>query len=84
MGCASGRWANGKEQNRYVELTLWQTKGGSFVCQRWYRTLWQGERDAFTVAVVSDHAGVIAYFGHDDLAKSLYQEAGIECVERVE
>jgi hypothetical protein len=37
-----GRWA-GKDQNRYYNLTVYESHGGKFVVHWAYRTQWQGE-----------------------------------------
>lgn len=50
---AHGRWQNGREQNRWTDLTLYKTAGGKYVLQNEYNTQWQGEAN-------SDDAWVLA------------------------
>ena len=69
---------------RWTELHLYRTKGGKYVCQSIGRTQWQGEHDRFKAAVCDDAAGVCEFFGASRLAKELFDEAGIDCAERVD
>lgn len=59
------------------ELRLYRTAGGAYVCHHHVLNQWQGARNSNRAAVVSTEAGVIEFFGHDWLAKELYDEAGI-------
>jgi hypothetical protein len=69
---------------RWVELRLYRTQGGKFICEQVGRTQWQGEHDRYSGAVCEDHAGVIEFFGNGWLAKELYEEAEISAAEEVE
>jgi len=72
------------ETGRCEELTLYRTKGGSFVCYKASLTQWQGERDIYSGAVCKTEEEVCAFFGHGWLAKELYEEAGIEGTIEIE
>jgi hypothetical protein len=74
----------GPASNRWLELALYRTSSGKFVCQRIGRTIWEGERDRHEACVASDVAGVVEFFGFSDPAKRLYDEAGIDYSEQVE
>lgn len=69
---------------RSYEYKLYRTVGGSFVCERIGHTQWQGERDRYEAANVKNEAGVIAWFGSGQLAKELYDNAGIEFVKDID
>jgi len=73
-----------RETGRWCELALYRTAGGRYVCSQVGRTQWQGEHDRHEAAVVDDADGVIEFFGAGWLAKQLYEEASIECIECVE
>lgn len=40
---SSGKWAAGREQNRWHDITVYQTAGGKYVAHIEYHTLWEGE-----------------------------------------
>ncbi len=63
---------------RWYELALYQTPGGKFICERVGRTLRRGERDRHGAAFADDADEVFAYFGGGDLAKALYEKAGLD------
>lgn len=69
---------------RWFVLRLYKTKGGKYVCSRIGKTLWDGEVDRYSGAVCANASEVIAFFGHSDLAKELYSDAGIEDIEDIE
>jgi hypothetical protein len=69
---------------RWQELELYRTAGDKFVCSRMNGTQWQGEHDTHEATSCATEAEVIAFFGMGRLAKELYAEAGIECIEDVE
>ncbi len=79
-----GKWQQGREQNRWHELTLYVTTGGTLVCLREYVTLWQGEAGTSEAKVCASHDEVMSFFGLSTLAKELYDALGIEAVERVQ
>ncbi len=80
--CSSSNNAAGSrysgEVGRWTELNLYKTSGCNFVCYRVEHTQWQGERNKYTCHICKDMSGVYEFFGHDWLAKDLYDEAGIE------
>lgn len=80
---AENRTVSGPGQNRWDEFDLFLTQGGKFVCQKTYRTCWQNEDDTHDVSVVDTEAEVVEYFGHGDLAKQVYKEAGIDSCRNV-
>ncbi|TAL13915.1 hypothetical protein EPN95_04480 [Patescibacteria group bacterium] len=40
---AGGKWQAGRELNRWHDITAYRTRGGRYILQIGYRTLWQGE-----------------------------------------
>jgi hypothetical protein len=72
------------QTGRWMELTIWKTSSGKYVCQSIGYSQWQGEHTRYKAAVAIDEAGVIAFFGHGRLAKELYEEAGFDDVEIVD
>ncbi len=72
---STGRWA---------ELRLYRSRGVKFVCSQIGKTRWQGEHDRHSGAVCDTAAEVVAFFGLGWLAKELYADAAIDCVEIVE
>ena len=60
---------------RWTVLSLYKTHGGKFICSKIGRTRCAGERDRFSAEVCDTKEQVVAFFGHDWLAKDLYAEA---------
>lgn len=60
IASADGERLNGRETNRWHELTIYRTDRGRYVLHIHYRTRWQGESDRHTVAVCPTPAEVIA------------------------
>lgn len=73
-----------RNTGRWTELNLYKTAGGKFVCEQIGRTQWQGEHDRRSALVCDTTDEVMNFFGAGWLAKELYEEAGIECVETIE
>jgi hypothetical protein len=73
--------ANRQYINEQIELSLYKTQAGAFVCGRVTHILLDGERDAYEAAVCNSEDAVISFFGTDWLAKKLYELAEIEAVE---
>lgn len=69
---------------RWIELYLYKTEAGKYVCQRIGRTRMQGERDIFTATVCATEQEVIEFFGTGWLSKELYKEAKITAVEVIQ
>lgn len=63
---------------RWTEFRLYKTVKGKYICSSIYRTQWEGERDKYNGEVCETTDSVIEFFGHDWLAKELYEEAGID------
>jgi len=61
---ASTKWAAGKEQNRWHEITVYRTKGGKYVAHVEYCTQWQGEL-GHSEAEPVDSLEAVAYFLQD-------------------
>lgn len=59
IASAGGKWRNGKEQTRWSTLTLYRTKGGKYVLQSEYITMWQGENGTSQVTVCDNPVSVI-------------------------
>ena len=54
------------DSNLWTELTLYKTKGGSYVAQKVKRTWWQGEREFNDAAVCKDAGEVLDFFQVED------------------
>ncbi len=78
---AGSNWS--RQTGRWSELRLYKTASGKFVAGQVGRTQWQGEHDRYSAEVCDTEADIIAFFGTGWLAKDLYAEAGIECVEYI-
>ncbi|MCL4799274.1 MAG: hypothetical protein KJ025_06780 [Burkholderiales bacterium] len=73
-----------RHAGRWVELALYRTDGGRYVCHEVRRSARAGDpkrRDR--AGIVSTDASVIAFFKQTRLAKRLYLEAGIAKPQRV-
>ena len=69
---------------RWIELTLYRTEGGTYVCHEARRSSRTGERDRRQrVEAVETEGAVVAFFKQTVLAKRLYAEAGITNGRRV-
>jgi hypothetical protein len=75
--------ANRQYINEQIDLSLYKTQAGAFVCGRMTQLLLDGERDAHEAAVCNSQDAVISFFGTDWLAKKLYNQADIEAVENI-
>ncbi len=56
---ADGKMVQGKEQNRYHVLTVYQTEGGQYVLAIDYVALWKGESDHHYASVCKDTWDVV-------------------------
>jgi len=74
----------GPTQNRWEEYTIYKTAKGSFVCHKEHISQWQDEPSTAEGCVASSHQAILDFFGFDDLAKELYQIAGIDARMKVE
>lgn len=83
LGFASSRDAY-QDGGRWFELTLYQTVGGKYICQKEDVTCWQGERNRYFAEVVETLDEVKEFFGNGWVSKELYAEAGIENVIEVD
>lgn len=86
-GCLVASTVSGAvHQNRFgrwMELYLYRTQAGMYICHKVGRTTKTGERDRFSGIPCTDPEAVIAFFGHMWLAKQLYLQANIEDVRIV-
>ena len=60
IASSEGRIQNGRDHNRWHDLTVYRTVGGGYVVQVQYRTQWQGECE-HDEAVVCDDAQSAAW-----------------------
>jgi hypothetical protein len=68
---------------RWIELALYRTEGGTYVCHEIRHSRRTGERDRSSRAeAVGTNGAVVAFFKQTVLAKRLYAEAGIANVRR--
>jgi hypothetical protein len=58
IASSEGRIQNGRDHNRWHDLTVYRTAAGAYVVQIEYRTQWQGECEHAEAIVCSDAAGV--------------------------
>jgi hypothetical protein len=80
IACASGKWAAGREQNRYTRLTLFRTDGGKYVLYDEYITQWQGEFCSDKVFILDSAAAIYDHLLGEDgslgrLDKELLEKA---------
>jgi len=69
---------------RWIELALYRTEGGTYVCHETRRSVRSGERERRDRAeAVGTDGAVVAFFRQTMLAKRLYAEAGIAKARRV-
>lgn len=61
--------------NRWTELALYLTKGGSYVCHQANYSLLPGEHNKFDARVTKVKDEVTDFFGYRWLAKTLYESA---------
>lgn len=73
-----------QDGGRWFELTLYQTVGGKYICQKEDVACWQGERNRYSAEVVETLGEVKEFFGNGWVSKELYAEAGIENVIEVD
>ena len=70
------------QTGRWVELALYRTQAGRYVCEKVERTQSQGDQASALVCDTVEE--VMAFFGHDWVAKGLYDEAGIDTTQVIE
>jgi hypothetical protein len=51
---SDGKWASGKEQNRWHNLRLFQTAEGKYLLAIEYKTIWEGELDNYWAGVADN------------------------------
>jgi hypothetical protein len=67
-----------RHMGRWIELALYRTEGGTYVCHETRRSSRTGEQDRRQRAEAVETAGaVVSFFKQTVLAKRLYAEAGI-------
>lgn len=69
--------------SQWIEISLYRTAGGQFVCERGRCTAQPRDPDRYEAAICVDEAGVIAFFGYDRLSKELFDGAGIDAFQCV-
>ena len=79
----TSRKVGGPGSNRWTELHLYQTDSGKLVCHAIGKTQWDGETDRYSAYVAESEQELIHLVGTGNLAKDLYAEAGIDCVEDI-
>lgn len=72
------------DRGRWFNLTLYQTIGGKYICQKEDVTCWQGERNRNQAIVCETIDEVKAFFGNGWVSKEIYEIAGIENFETIE
>ncbi|MGB1109693.1 MAG: hypothetical protein ACPG4N_05025 [Gammaproteobacteria bacterium] len=80
----SNRWDGEHRQDPWIELKLYKTRGGQYVCER----IDMSQRDPDSIRraaqVVDSPHSVMGFFGYGELAHELYVSAGLVSVENVE
>jgi hypothetical protein len=67
-----------RHMGRWIELALYRTEGGTYVCHETRRSSRTGEQDRRQRAeAVATEGAVVSFFKQTVLAKRLYAEAGI-------
>ena len=66
---------------QWIEISLYKTRGGKFVCQKINSTALE---DQCLYTIVDTEKEVIDFFGSDNMAKELYIRAGIDFYEEIE
>ena len=79
----SSKWVRGQEQNRWTDLEVYLTVGGSLIFRERGLTQWQGEHDRHAVTVCKSFEDLIEAAGHGWLAKELYESLKINDAEKV-
>lgn len=80
----SSKSTHGECQFRWVELLLYKSDAGSFVCQVQDLSSWDNENDTYSICVCGDdQSNIIGFFGYSDLAKELYIAAGIDATTHI-
>jgi hypothetical protein len=80
----SSEYENNRENISWNDFHLYQTKAGKYICQNASFSLCNSPEDGFFVEVCDSIEDVIKFFGHTDLAKSIYKEAGISASLKIE
>lgn len=83
VGGVSTRWNGKRRQDPWIELKLYQTKAGQFVCERLDLSEAKPELIRRSADVVDSPHAIMAFFGYGDLARELYSIAGLIPVENV-
>lgn len=78
IASASGRWSNGREQNRFDEITVYRTSGGNYVLHQEYITFWQGESCTSEAAIYKTPAELNHALGAptNELIKEILADLG--------
>lgn len=66
-----------RDRDRWTELRLYKTKGGSFIAEEVGCSVVEQEINLTEAEVCKSEADVIAFFGDGWLAKRFYDEVGI-------
>ncbi|WP_144306977.1 hypothetical protein [Oceanidesulfovibrio marinus] len=74
----------GENPPRWTSLWLYVSKGGKILAHKVGHTRLEGEVNLYTLHICDTPAELREVLGHGWLAKSLYDEAGIDYVEEVE
>lgn len=80
----SSRRTSGPGDIRWTELALYRTASGKWVCQEKGLSRMEGESIRYTVYVADTDQELIDQVGTGSLAKYLYAEANIECIEDID
>jgi len=71
-------------KDRWSELRLYSTLDGRYVCEQVRSSHWKGGNERHRAAVCETEREVMEFFGKSRLAKELYLDANIYCVEQFE
>jgi hypothetical protein len=74
-----------RHMGRWIELALYRTATGAYVCDEVRCSKRSGERDRHRRASIAEtERAVVAFFKQTTLAKRLYAEAGIAYVRQIQ
>ena len=67
----SNKWLDGCEQNRYHEVTVYETAGGKIIVVIEYITLWQSESNSTETFECQDYQEVITILEEKELSSHI-------------
>lgn len=72
-----------QKNDRWIELYLYKTQSGLYVCAQENHTCWQGENNRYKAETAKNIEEIQDFFGYTDLSKELYEEANIDATIKI-